>query len=127
MADLILLVEDDRAIRELAGLILRLAGYAVLDAHDGREGLRVYTTSPEVIDLIVSDVLMPGMDGGQMVRAILQDRPHQKVLFTSGSCEPATLPLRPGQVELMAKPYTPQGLCARVEALLRPAVPDLPG
>ena len=82
----ILLVEDEDMVRAVAERALTRAGYTVITATQGEEGLERYATS-EAIDLVVSDVVMPTMDGPTMVRAWRQKRPLLPILFMSGYAE----------------------------------------
>jgi PAS domain S-box-containing protein len=80
----ILLVEDDDAVRALSRQVLTRHGYVVLEAKDGNDALRVARQFPEPIDLLVSDVVMPGMSGLQVEQRLREMRPEIKTLFVSG-------------------------------------------
>jgi signal transduction histidine kinase/CheY-like chemotaxis protein len=80
----ILLVEDEPAVREVARRVLVREGYVVLEAENGHAALSVSNTFDSVIHLVVSDVVMPGMQGGEVVRRLQQSRPGLKALFMSG-------------------------------------------
>ncbi len=82
----ILVVEDEDMVRTVAERALSRAGYSVVTAADGEEGLAAIANDGE-FDLVVSDVVMPGMDGPAMVRAIRNARPNLPVLFMSGYAE----------------------------------------
>lgn len=80
----ILLAEDDDTIRELNRMLLEEAGYAVIDAVDGRDALEKLADSRSCVDVLVTDVIMPNMDGKTLYEEIKKIRPDMKVLFTSG-------------------------------------------
>jgi hypothetical protein len=80
----ILLVEDEDAVRELVRRILTAGGYAVLEARNGREGLKLCETHAGKIDLLVTDVVMPELGGRELAEAALKLRPGLKVVFVSG-------------------------------------------
>src|SRR3546814_1227723 len=82
----ILLVEDEDMVRAVAERALTRAGYSVVTASQGKEGLERFAQM-EKVDLIISDVMMPTMDGPAMVRAMRARRPDLPVLFMSGYAE----------------------------------------
>ena len=115
----VLLVEDEAAIRELMRAILTRLGYQVTDAphphaalHLAREGHR--------FDLVISDVVMPGMDGREMVHQLEQIAPGFQVLYVSGFADTksAGSELHTDAAHFLAKPFTPAGLAQKVRALL---------
>ncbi len=83
-SEVILLVEDEDAVRKLARMILEKSGYEVLDARNGQEGLALCETHEGPIDLLVSDVVMPELGGRELAEAALKLRPGLKVMFMSG-------------------------------------------
>ena len=83
-AETILLVEDEEMLRALARETLEAAGYRVLAAGDADEALRLESQHPETIDLLLTDVIMPGANGAELARCLLAARPGIKVLFASG-------------------------------------------
>jgi PAS domain S-box-containing protein len=117
----ILLVEDEPAVRELAVRVLRGQGYTVLEAGDGLEALRVIEQYQIAqIDLLVTDVVMPGLGGGDLAERLIAMRPGIKVLFTSGYTEDAML--HGGQLargtHFLHKPFTPAALAQKVRGIL---------
>src|SRR5207253_3003995 len=80
----ILLVEDNDAVRRLAREVLADAGYTVLEAASPREAIDLFQTLDEPVDLLVTDVVMPGMNGRQLADELRLHRPDLRVLFTSG-------------------------------------------
>ena len=85
----ILLVEDEDAVRMFASRALKNKGYNVYEANSGVSALEVMETMPEKIDLLISDVMMPQMDGPTLVAKIREDYPKLKVIFISGYAEDA--------------------------------------
>src|SRR5438094_951916 len=112
----ILLVEDEDAVRRLVHEVLRRLGYRVLVARDGAEALALSQSHTDAIDLLLTDVIMPGMDGRDLAARLQATRPETQVLFMSGYAEP---PL-PENV-LLQKPVTPDDIARKVAAVLRGA------
>ena len=116
----ILLVEDEDGVRELALQSLRTLGYEVLTARDGADALRVAANHPRHIDLLLTDVVMPNMNGPELASALQADYPALRVLFISGY--PDDRGFRHGvldaTVSLLEKPFTPAILSRRVRDVL---------
>ena len=114
----VLVVDDEDDIRTLVGELLRRAGYEVLEAADGRVGLRLLHES--VPDLVVLDVSMPQLDGWQTLERIrdLSDVPVIMLTARDGELEKVR-GLKAGADDYVTKPFGRQELLARVEALLR--------
>lgn len=83
----ILLVEDEAPVRAFASRALRMRGYTVLEADSAEDALRTLEDSELSVDIFVTDVVMPGMDGPSWVRKALRDRPGVRVVFVSGYAE----------------------------------------
>ena len=83
----VLLVEDEAPVRAFASRALRLRGYTVLEAESGEQALEVLSDPDTKVDIFVTDVVMPGMDGPTWVRKALEDRPGVSVIFVSGYAE----------------------------------------
>ncbi|MDI1312092.1 response regulator [Prosthecobacter sp.] len=117
----LLVVEDDPAVRHLAAEVLQTQGYAVLSANNGQDGLNVaHAHQGPPISLVVTDVIMPLMDGKVMAEWLKVTYPGLKVLFTSGYTDDAIAHhgvLEAG-VEFLPKPYTPASLTRKVRELL---------
>jgi two-component system, cell cycle sensor histidine kinase and response regulator CckA len=116
----ILLVEDERAVRELTLKMLQNMGYTVLTAENGEEALRISRSYTGDLPLLLTDVLMPGMGGRQLADALIIERPTIKVLFLSGYAENAVVHqgvVDPG-VDFLAKPFSPEGLGKKVREIL---------
>ncbi len=119
-ATTILLAEDEAALRELTEEVLTEAGYHVLTAEDVTRALEVAAAHPGPIDLLLSDVVMPGGDGAQLAARLRGSRPGVRVLFISGYPEEVVSQqgrLEPG-VSLLPKPFTSTDLLRRVALAL---------
>ena len=120
-SETVLLVEDDESLRTLAREILTVQGYAVLEAASPRDALRIHQTHAGRIDLLLTDVVMPEMNGRQLAQHLKIARPDMAVLFMSGYTG-AALAQSGGAAEftgsLLQKPFTPDGLSRRVRDVL---------
>jgi two-component system, cell cycle sensor histidine kinase and response regulator CckA len=111
----ILLVEDDSSVRHLVETILSKAGcYTLLSAQNAREALKISGAHPGPIDLLLTDVTMPGMNGVTLCREIARDRPDTTLLLISGHADVDTADL-----PLLRKPFTPELLLFRIRQLLK--------
>jgi CheY-like chemotaxis protein len=108
----ILVVDDDPDIVDYASRVLEDYGYEVVTAGDGATALSLLRTG-EQIDLLFTDVVMPGLDGIEVARRACQEAPGLKVLFTSGY---ATQSIPEGR--LLSKPYRPQQLVGAIAVAL---------
>lgn len=115
----VLVVDDDRGVLRLTARMLRLEGYTVLEAGSGVEALRVLESEPG-IQLVVSDVMMPGMHGLELATKILErDGCPQVVLMTGHAAElSGQLEQRDPSVPLLLKPFTSQQLLKTVRRAL---------
>jgi two-component system cell cycle sensor histidine kinase/response regulator CckA len=116
----LLVVEDEAALREVAGRILSGAGYKVLTAEGGAQALALAGAHEGAIDLLVSDVVMPGMLGKELAERLVAVRPETRVLFMSGYAQPVLASqgtLDPGVV-LLEKPFTAADLLGAVRRRL---------
>jgi CheY-like chemotaxis protein len=107
----ILLIEDDDGVREIARRVLAQAGYTVIEAGDGSEALDLAADQPG-IDLVLSDVVMPGLSGPEVVLRLRLARPGIIPLFMSGYAPDSAGPL--AGAELIHKPFTNPELLAAV-------------
>jgi PAS domain S-box-containing protein len=118
-SEVILLVEDDERVRELAVQMIRDLGYGVIEASGGIEGLRALDEHPEV-SLLFTDVVMPGMNGRELADEAKRRRPDLKVLFTTGYTRNAVVHngvLDPG-VNLLQKPATLEQIATKIRSIL---------
>jgi PAS domain S-box-containing protein len=116
----VLLVEDEEGVRGLAVLVLQTHGYKVLAADNGKEALRLIDKHQCRIDLLVTDVVMPGMGGPELAETLQPRFPQMKVLFSSGYTDDAVVRhgLLHEKVAFLQKPYTPLTLVRKVRQLL---------
>lgn len=115
----LLLVEDEDMVRAVAERALVRAGYTVTAARDGEEGLAFIANGPGDFDLIVSDVVMPGMDGPAMARAIRRVKPKIPILFMSGYAEEHLRnEIDIENMHFIPKPFSVQQINAKVADVL---------
>jgi two-component system cell cycle sensor histidine kinase/response regulator CckA len=118
----VLLVEDEDMVRIVAERALARAGYDVTACANGEEGLAAVTEGAATFDIVVSDVVMPGMDGPAMVRAIRAKLPHMPVLFMSGYAEEQLRrDIDIPDMHFIAKPFSVAAIGDKVGAVLREA------
>jgi len=117
--EVVLLVEDEDAVRKLSRNVLEASGYVVLDARNGREGLALFQAHEGPIELLVTDVVMPESSGRELAEAAIKLRPALKVLFMSGHTQDVVVKegVRKGAAFLQ-KPFTPLGLAQKVRETL---------
>ncbi len=113
----ILLVEDEPMVRKLASLLLEGAGYTVLAAEDGEEALSLAQGSLADVDLLLTDVSLPGISGVDVAEDLRGRRADLRVLFMSGYSD-QTIELQGREGDLLPKPFTPMSLAERVRAAL---------
>ena len=115
-----LVVEDSPAVRTLVVDLLADRGHSVLQAGNPEEAMEIAAGHPGAIDLLITDVVMPGMSGRQMAAQLAAARPGLAVLYMSGYTENAIVHqgvLDPG-VDFIAKPFTLDALVRKVEEML---------
>jgi CheY-like chemotaxis protein len=116
----VLVVDDERAVRLVVARALRRAGYAVLEAGDGRDALAVFERHPGPIDLLVTDVVMPHLGGGELAGRLTATDPGLRVLFVSGYTDDEVV--RRGVfhdgVHFLAKPLSAATLIQKVREVL---------
>ncbi|MFZ0797271.1 MAG: PAS domain S-box protein [Terriglobales bacterium] len=116
----VLLVEDEESVRELVRLTLTSRGYKVLEAENGESGLQIAEDFKEHIDILITDVVMPGIGGRELAKKLLTLRPGISVLYLSGYTEDAVVTqgaLGPTSAFLQ-KPFTLQNLAKKVREVL---------
>ncbi|MEO8244838.1 MAG: ATP-binding protein, partial [bacterium] len=113
----VLLVEDEAPVRAFASRALRLRGYTVLEAESAEEALKALEDPNLTVDVFVTDVVMPGMDGPSWVKRALVDRPNVRVIFVSGYAEDALAEtqLRVPNSVFLPKPFSLNDLTATVQ------------
>ena len=125
-SETVLVVEDEGGVRELACQFLRVKGYTVLEAGGGLEALAVSRSYPGAIHLLLSDVVMPRMSGGELAVQLLATRPDVRVAFMSGYSEfsRGDLGKEFPDAPMLQKPFSPSSLVDIVrQALARPQSP----
>lgn len=115
----VLVVDDEREVRDLEQAMLQHAGYEVLSAESGAEALALLADGRSV-DVVVADLMMPGMDGAEMTRRLRAERPHLKVLFVTGYSDHLFQEQQClwEDVAFLDKPFTMNSLAEAVSTLL---------
>ncbi|MGC4000869.1 MAG: response regulator [Anaeromyxobacter sp.] len=119
-SETVLLVEDEPAVRRVVRRLLASHGYRVLEATDGEQALLVYDEERSRIDLVLSDVIMPRMNGSRLLEELRRRDPQLRILFMSGYSADLVDELRltaPG-IQLLSKPLHPRTVLERIRAML---------
>jgi two-component system cell cycle sensor histidine kinase/response regulator CckA len=116
----ILLVEDEDAVRLFGARALRNKGYEVLEAHSGEEALERISNHDRPIDLLITDVVMPRMDGPTLIRAVRERWPRMKVIYISGYAEDAFRKRldETGAIHFLPKPFSLKQLAGKVKEVM---------
>jgi two-component system cell cycle sensor histidine kinase/response regulator CckA len=119
-AGTVLLVEDEDAVRRFGVRALQNKGYKVIEARDGEDALEVLGKNGAKIDLVITDVMMPGVDGPTLIRRVRETHPDLKVIFISGYAEDSFRKrLGEGeQVHFLPKPFSLQQLAGKVKEVM---------
>ena len=123
----VLLVEDEDAVRAFSGRALRNKGYEVLEADSGEAALEILSGEGAEVDLLITDVIMPNMDGPTLIREVRKSHPSLKVICISGYAEDRLrekMDIGEG-VHFLAKPFSLKQLAAKVKDVMRGAAPTL--
>jgi signal transduction histidine kinase len=121
----ILLVEDEDSLRAVVARMLGQAGYRVLDARTPSEASELFAQHRDHIALLLTDVVMPEMNGPALAQRLVAARPELRVLFVSGYTEELPVLDAPGtKTKFLAKPFTSATLLAAISELLEPLVPS---
>ncbi|HEX5110691.1 MAG TPA: response regulator [Vicinamibacterales bacterium] len=123
----VLVVDDEPGVRRLMSRLLKVRGYVVHDTQDGPSALQYLETADCLVDLVVTDVVMPGMSGIRLAEAIAARWPQVKLLFVTGYADGETL----GSIEatsrpVLCKPFAPAVMAATVRAILEGKAPPAP-
>ncbi len=116
----ILIAEDEPDLRELARIFLEGYGYKVLEAASAEQAIETAGAFPDAIDLLLTDVIMPGMSGRQLAESILSKRPQTKIVYMTGYTDDMVVQhkvLEPG-VMLLQKPFSKVDLALKVRSTL---------
>ena len=122
----ILVVEDEEVVSDLVAHVLGRSGYQVRLCRDGREALEAYRRDPAGVDLILTDVVMPGLGGPELIEALEADGHRPRVLFASGYMDGTLRRMEAwrGDFDLLAKPFSVSELLRRVRGALDRPWPD---
>ncbi len=115
----ILLVEDEDAVRTFSTRALTNKGYEVLTAENGESGLEVFQSLDQPIDLLITDVMMPGKDGPTLAKEIRESVPDLKIIFISGYTEERLKDTLGDNIYFLPKPFTLKDLAAKVKEVLQ--------
>ncbi len=119
----ILLIDDEESVRAIVLKILRRAHYNVLEAANGEAALKVAETHPGKIDLVITDMFMPGLRGPEVAHKLAMTRPGLRVLFMSGYADQDLRTGVPPGANFLNKPFSGADLAKTVEEVLKgPAV-----
>ncbi len=125
-SETILVAEDERQVLDFATNILREARYTVFPARNGEEGLSILENHAGRIDLLLTDIIMPGMSGGELVRRMRMIHPELRVLYMSGFTQYTVV--SQGILESVSpfiwKPFSPRELLRKVREVLE-SPPDI--
>jgi two-component system, cell cycle sensor histidine kinase and response regulator CckA len=119
----ILLVEDEVGVRELVRDLLARCGYTVIEAADVNDAMALFARHQDAIDLLLTDVVMPQMNGRQLAARFLAERPALRVLYMSGYTDDQVLMQDVSVSAFLQKPFTPNVLARKVREVLDGAVP----
>ncbi|MEM1181223.1 MAG: response regulator, partial [Acidobacteriota bacterium] len=113
-------VEDEPTVRRLLCGILQKYGYRVLEATDAEEAFALFRRSPEPIDLLLTDVIMPEVDGRAVAEQLVSEQPDLKVLYVSGYPDDflGDRGILPETTNFLSKPFTPKTLISKVRTVL---------
>ena len=115
----ILLVEDEPFVREATSCLLESAGFEVLPAEDAQDAMKVYEGRERAIDLVMTDMVLPGQSGEQLGQELRRHSPEVVVLVTSGYSNLEYETEKPGsRTYFLAKPYSKRTLVGKIEKIL---------
>lgn len=112
----ILMVDDEDLLLAMGNTVLSAYGYRVLSANSGQRALEIFSQAPESVDLVITDMVMPGMGGRELSENLHRISPHTPVLYTSGFVRTATT--TEDALTFLQKPFTSQELLTKVKTLL---------
>ena len=118
--EIILLVEDDPAVRKLVRSMLHRTGHTVLETQTGQDAIQICRSRPEQIDLVLTDVVMPDLSGPELAEQLTNIRPGMRVLYMSGYADNAVVRhgVLPPNAPFIQKPFTAQALNNKIRDIL---------
>ena len=129
----VLLVEDEDFVRNVTREVLELSGYRVIEAIDANDGLELYRDNHDAIDLLLTDVIMPGKNGREFANQLLALRPDLKIIFMSGYTDNSIVreSFSDPHLNYLQKPFTLDALTQKIQQVLgesnpQTALGDLP-
>jgi len=119
-SETVLLVEDEESVRKIASSVLKRNGYRVLEAPDGLHAWRIVARYDGPIDLMLTDVIMPGINGPKLADRMARMRPEMKVMYMTGYANEDLLSrgVMEDGISVLSKPFTPMTLTTRVREVL---------
>ena len=119
-SETILAVDDDPSILDLVGEILKPMGYKVLLANSGEQALELIASHQDAIDLLLTDIMLPGIKGQELARTMLNAHPDISVLFMSGYIRPSMANSNKvrGFEAFLQKPFSPSDMLRKMRKLL---------
>ena len=119
-SETILIVEDRPTVRELVQETLAPCGYKILEAGNGEDGLDVLRSQTQPVHLVITDLIMPGMNGKEFAELVRKTRKDTKILYMSGYGGDA-MPIIDAGEQLLQKPFTPEALLRKIREVLSPS------
>ena len=120
MKPVILVVDDEPALRAMIGRTLETEGFAVVMASDGLEAWGLLEEGNGPFALLLVDLVMPRWDGTTLIRRVREQQPAQRILIITGRAEPEILEKVSGNIPMLLKPFSPEDLLRVVRQSLRP-------
>jgi two-component system, cell cycle sensor histidine kinase and response regulator CckA len=117
-SETILLVDDEEGVRKLVVAVLKSNGYDVLEANNGTAALAVYEKNGHKIDMVLTDVVMPQMNGFELGKQLSERAPALKILYMSGYRDNTSAPTGQPPRAFLHKPFTPQILLRKIREVL---------
>jgi two-component system cell cycle sensor histidine kinase/response regulator CckA len=114
----ILLVEDEGFVREVTCEVLQSVGYRVLKAQNAKEAMRAFRQYEEEVQLLLTDVVMPGQNGRDLAQDLMAICPDLRTIFISGYPENAVTRLQGREVHYLPKPFSVESLVQKVREVL---------
>lgn len=123
----VLIVEDEDAVRELTREFLQSCGYSVIEARNGAEALQIAESHPKAIELLVTDVIMPGMSGPELAQSLSRLRPEIRILYVSGyTADAVPQGILNARAPFLSKPFSRDALLQNVREILSASLATRP-